>query len=780
MERLQASGSDNWHAKRIVCELIEAWTVANKDKDEENLDEEEVKSYASFVVAVLSHYDRWIGKFLSSDDFCKTLTAVHRKLEDLKTTASSSERQYAKVLERLYEKSSDFCDHALRLVLLSCAENHAEMEAFINKRGPITLKHFSNRTWRTNSTFWASDYGQMVDTALVRGDPARFRAAGCWGLVPQTSDAPEVAAGAVGSSATWSMWTFEGGQFKVYEYNNVNEANQQFSQVSSCAVLVGPTGKVKDKAWTSNAVIAKVLQNEITMQQLHTRVDNHLNLHRAAVGLTPLPETKYVATPSEAPRASVAAFGPRPSLAPGADNAAVAAAAAAALQGQNQGAWFQRGFSSIAVGMKETLDNIQQKVKGPAAPGQQTSAPPSPSRGGREGALESRRPSVGDRVRILQENEEGALESPDRVGTKGKIGVIVEDDGSNQPFYVDLGDGKSRWYTEEWVALIEEPAEGAKEAEPPARLSEAVVEGKLQPLEGKLQPPVYTQPGGSGLQSPADTRSETTDLADSHDCGGSDAGTERTLEDDVSWYKQTAVIYNRWTGNKLEATGLTENFRGSRKVKWQEGMVSKASDMPSLILDLPRKFSNLLECHVQVMGAVNAMVSRGGSKEGLAAIYALRQRSSITGQLASCMDAFIAATQLAHGVLQHELFKSIEQNKRLSGQLPAIQRMYLTSFNATFKLRDAILTEWHQLALKVNDAKLADEFRRCDAVARESYNQLMRVPVVMNALTDGGASSRQPLALTLPAPPSSTLPVATVVATADKARVLQRSMSALR
>jgi len=210
---------------------------------------------------------------------------------------------------------------------------------------------------------------------------------------------------------------------------------------------------------------------------------------------------------------------------------------------------------------------------------------------------------------------------------------------------------------------------------------------------------------------------------------------ERPLQ---SWEDAVQGVEKRWSTDDLEATGLAEDFRGRRKVAWREGGVRKECYMSTLVLGVPKKFSALLETHAQVMGAVNNIIGRGGSKEGLAAIYALRQKSAISGQLCNSMDEFAAAMSFVNGIREQILFKHIAANQRLNDQLPAMQRMYLHSYAQCKKLRDGILTEWHNLSLKVNDAQLAEEFQRVDASSRDAYTQLMQGGMGMAAIADAG------------------------------------------
>jgi len=167
--------------------------------------------------------------------------------------------------------------------------------------------------------------------------------------------------------------------------------------------------------------------------------------------------------------------------------------------------------------------------------------------------------------------------------------------------------------------------------------------------------------------------------------------------------------------------------------------VSKSSDFPTIILDVPKKFSKLLACHVDVMDAVRGMIREGGAKEALAAIYALRQRNLISGKLASCMDEFTSAASLVHGFFQLEFTKAVENGRRIKGQTPAMQRLYYESFKACETIRNSILTEWHELSLKVTDTNLAEEAKRIDVMGREAYWKLLGEPLPLAITASAGS-----------------------------------------
>eukprot|EP00913_Durusdinium_trenchii_P023575 g22150.t1 len=151
------------------------------------------------------------------------------------------------------------------------------------------------------------------------------------------------------------------------------------------------------------------------------------------------------------------------------------------------------------------------------------------------------------------------------------------------------------------------------------------------------------------------------------------------------------------------------------------------------------------------------MIGEGGSKEALAAIYALRQRNTITGQLDGCMQRFMASANLLHGFYEHMFFESLEGNKKIKGQTAPMQRLYFEPWKVTVekkpslkesirscgKIRDDILTQWHKLGLQVTDDNLAEEAKRIDMTEKAAFCQLMGMPSPTLALTGGSAAKAQ-------------------------------------
>jgi len=203
------------------------------------------------------------------------------------------------------------------------------------------------------------------------------------------------------------------------------------------------------------------------------------------------------------------------------------------------------------------------------------------------------------------------------------------------------------------------------------------------------------------------------------------------------WEAELVKIREQWVKEDCKASGLAPSFRGPKKLRWNIKGESTEAYMADLILDQIRSFADLVRTHTQVMGAVRNMSGAGGAKEALATIHALRARSSINGQLATSMDAFIAAAQVLNGLFRHELFEHVKEKSRVPDQLPAMQRVYQSSFTDCLKLRDAILTEWHRLSVKVNDASLARAFNKIAGLEKESYQKLLQLPVILPALCDG-------------------------------------------
>eukprot|EP00747_Dinoflagellata_sp_TGD_P042289 gnl/TRDRNA2_/TRDRNA2_141994_c0_seq1.p1 gnl/TRDRNA2_/TRDRNA2_141994_c0~~gnl/TRDRNA2_/TRDRNA2_141994_c0_seq1.p1 ORF type:complete len:254 (-),score=59.33 gnl/TRDRNA2_/TRDRNA2_141994_c0_seq1:215-976(-) len=71
----------------------------------------------------------------------------------------------------------------------------------------------------------------------------------------------------------------------------------------------------------------------------------------------------------------------------------------------------------------------------------------------------SKRPSVGDEVKIWKEND-ATYFSKSRLGTYGMVGKVIEDDKSGQPFKVEIGVGNNQWYCETWLGAL--PALGSE------------------------------------------------------------------------------------------------------------------------------------------------------------------------------------------------------------------------------------------------------------------------------------------------------------------------------
>ncbi|CAE7230139.1 unnamed protein product [Symbiodinium sp. CCMP2456] len=461
----EANNCDNFHAKRVVCELLKAWACCSQGAvSDEGVDAQEVDPYLNYLRHVMYYHDRWSSKLWGSDAFLETIVHVIRKLEALKRDTSDKRQKYLKVLEQIHDHTSELAEHALRVTLLANTEHHSEFEALVAKEGALTLKSLSQTLVRHSTSFWCTDFGQVLYSALVRADPQRFKPVGV---------------GDVGAAArTWSLWTDELGTIKTYEYSSPEEARLVLEQCRCCTILVGPEGKIQEKSFASSTsqVLSKassgsqyfrqasccaqrqVLQEGSTMRELNRRVDQNIGLQQAALGIAP----------------------------------------------------------------------------------------------------------------------------PTQV-------TAIED---------FLGDGEAS----------------------------------------------------------ADAEAEKPDF----------------------WYEAVEKVRDAWVQGNADQAGIAEPFRGCKKVKWIEGVFekeSRSSNFPTIILDLPKTLSDLLCCFKQVMTAVRSMISEGGSKEALAAIYALRQRSTITGQLDACMQKFLTSANLMHGFFEHLFFEGLENNKKIKGQSVALPRL---------------------------------------------------------------------------------------------------------
>ncbi|CAK9118639.1 unnamed protein product [Durusdinium trenchii] len=274
----EANTCDNFHAKRVVCELLKTWACCSPGAaNDDSINPEEIDPYLSFLRHLMYYHDRWSAKLWGSDAFMEIMIQTIRKLESLKRDTADARQKYLRVLEHIYEASNELLDHALRVTMLVVSDQHAEFEQLVTKEGPMTLKLLSQRASdiRNNSQFWSSDLGQVLHSALVRADPQRFKPTG-------TGDIENATAARV-----WNLWTDELRTVKRYEYSSVEEARLVFEQCRCCTVLVGPEGKMQEKslAAATSQMLSKVLQEDSTLRELNRRVEQSLGLQRAALGL---------------------------------------------------------------------------------------------------------------------------------------------------------------------------------------------------------------------------------------------------------------------------------------------------------------------------------------------------------------------------------------------------------------------------------------------------------------------------------------------------------------
>ena len=180
-----------------------------------------------------------------SDAFMEIMVQTIRKLEGLKRDTSDARQKYLRVLEHISDASNELVDHALRVTMLLVSDQHAEFEQLVAKEGPMTLKLLSKPYFRHNSVYWATDLGQVLQAALVRSDPQRFKPTGTGDL--------EIDGQTVTAARVWSLWTDELRTVKRYEYSSPEEARQVFETCRCCTVLVGPEGqntREKSRCWS--------------------------------------------------------------------------------------------------------------------------------------------------------------------------------------------------------------------------------------------------------------------------------------------------------------------------------------------------------------------------------------------------------------------------------------------------------------------------------------------------------------------------------------------------
>lgn len=202
---------------------------------DENVSHEEVDPYLHFLRHLMYYHDRWSSKLWgSSDGFLELMITTIRKLESLKRDTVDASRKYLKLMEHIHEASNELVEHALRVTMLIVSDQHQELEQWVAKEGPMSLKLLGQPYHRHNSQFWCTDLGQLMQAILVRSDAQRFKPTGL-GEEP----AP--------SARVWSLWTSELTAVKRYEYGSPEEARQVFEQCRCCTVLVGPEGKIQEK-----------------------------------------------------------------------------------------------------------------------------------------------------------------------------------------------------------------------------------------------------------------------------------------------------------------------------------------------------------------------------------------------------------------------------------------------------------------------------------------------------------------------------------------------------
>ena len=200
------------------------------------------------------YHDRWSSKLWGSDAFMEIMVQTIRKLEGLKRDTSDARQKYLRVLEHISDASNELVDHALRVTMLLVSDQHAEFEQLVAKEGPMTLKLLSKPYFRHNSVYWATDLGQVLQAALVRSDPQRFKPTGTGDL--------EIDGQTVTAARVWSLWTDELRTVKRYEYSSPEEARQVFETCRCCTVLVGPEGKIQEKSLAAGQMLQKAREKQ--------------------------------------------------------------------------------------------------------------------------------------------------------------------------------------------------------------------------------------------------------------------------------------------------------------------------------------------------------------------------------------------------------------------------------------------------------------------------------------------------------------------------------------
>jgi hypothetical protein len=250
---------DQLLSKRLFCEIMKdmlyRWAVSSQGVDD-NVSKSEVQCPIDFIEHLLYYHDRFIGKRQSSPTFLEVLLELQDKLIQISQRCDLYDSSYCKLLDEIYASTCSFCDHALSVTLLGLSSNHTELSQSLGDE-PVSIGALSRLRSNSAPLFWATDLGQVISAALIRGEPDSFKAPA-------------------------SMWTHSFGAIRRIDYDSFDEAYAVFEESSLCAVLTNSDGLHKNNRHRLTA--RWVHENLGIWKQMDELATQHLLLqHHASV-----------------------------------------------------------------------------------------------------------------------------------------------------------------------------------------------------------------------------------------------------------------------------------------------------------------------------------------------------------------------------------------------------------------------------------------------------------------------------------------------------------------
>lgn len=259
--RFTFANLDQLLAKRVFCELfketLQVWFVRSEGSDDK-VKPNEVKSWAEFVKHLLFCHDVFAAK--RGFDFADLLCVLLDNLVRLGSVCSRSQRniEFSILMDEIYDAASQFCDHALAVVLLGTSASHEEFEKTL-KQDIICVDTIRQRRSNSAPEFWATDLGLVISATLGRANHTDFE--------------PMAA-----------LWTDSYGKVRRIDCRSLEEAVAMLDECTrknQCAVVTGPKGECRNNR---SKLTGRVFHESLGVwDRMHERVTLHLLLQHGAV-----------------------------------------------------------------------------------------------------------------------------------------------------------------------------------------------------------------------------------------------------------------------------------------------------------------------------------------------------------------------------------------------------------------------------------------------------------------------------------------------------------------